>query len=132
MASRIVGARKWQRAMKQLPDDLRANVADALKETVDAVHARGKANIASMLTRRSGELEKNYRRSVSKKSLKGRVGYLSRKAASAAFYARFVDGGTINMAARPFHTNAVEAEREHGERRMREARDKAIRQFGRG
>lgn len=125
------GAREWQRAMRQLPDDLRDKVADALRQTVDAVHSRGRANIRSMVERRSGVLEKNYRKSVSRKSLKGRVGYLSKRAAQQAFYAPFIHDGTQYITARPFHANAVEAERERDELRMRNARDEAIRQFGR-
>lgn len=129
MASRMVGVREYRAALKRLPQHLKDEVATSIKTTVDAVHARGKSNIASMVTRRTGTLDRNYRRSVSKKSLKGRVGYLSAAARSAAFYARFINDGTIKMQARPFHTNAVEAEKELDEARMVQARDKALRRL---
>lgn len=126
MASTMTGVREYRAALKRAPNDLRENVLAAVTETVNGVHARGKANIRSMVTRRSGELDRNYRKSISKKSLSGRVGYLSAKAREAAFYARFVNDGTIKMSARPFHTNAVEAEMELDEARMVAARDRVL------
>lgn len=126
MASRITGIREYRAALKRAPAHLREEVFEAVKDTTESVHARGKANITSMTVRRTGILYRNYRRSLSKASLRGRVGYLSESARDAAFYARFINDGTVKMAARPFHTNAVEAEREADTARMVRARDKAI------
>lgn len=126
MASRMTGIKEYRAALRRLPADLKEDVAAAIKTTVDGVHARGKANIQSMVKRRTGTLEKNYRKSVAKKALRGRVGFLSAKARSEAFYARFINDGTVNMAARPFHTNAVEAEQEADTQRMVRARNLAL------
>lgn len=130
MASRMTGVREYRAALKRAPEHLREEVFAAVKETVDGVHARGKANIASMTTRRTGKLAFWYRKGVSKRSLSGRVGYLSAKARDEAFYARFINDGTVNMAARPFHTNAVEAEREIDTQRMVKARDDVLARLG--
>lgn len=132
MASKMTGVREYRAALKRAPEHLREEVGAAVQETVVGVHTRGKENIASMTTRRTGELARNYRRSFSKKSLSGRVGYLSAKARDVAFYARFVNDGTVKMAARPFHTNAVEAERELDTQRMVKARDDVLARLGRG
>lgn len=126
MASRMRGVKGFRKALKGLDTDLKENIYGAVKQTVDAVHARGKSNLSSMVTKRTGTLEKNYRRSASRKSLQGRVGYLSAKAKFDAFYARFINDGTRYITARPFHTNAVEAEREADTQRMVKARDRAI------
>lgn len=126
MASRMTGVRQYRADLKRAPAQLKESVADAIRETVDGVHGRGKANIAAMVISRSGALARNYRKSVGRKSLRGRVGYLSAKARDEAFYARFVNDGTINMAARPFHTNAVEAEMDLDQSRMVKARDRVL------
>lgn len=126
MASKMTGVRETRAALKRAPKALKDNVLAAIKETVDGVHARGKANIAAMVTKRTGALDRNYRKSVAPKSLRGRVGYLSDAARAAAFYARFINDGTVKMEARPFHTNAVEAEKELDTQRMVTARDKAL------
>lgn len=131
MAEAWEGARRFQAAIRKAPDDLKKIVADELRETVNAVHAKGRANLAAMVTPRSGALERNYRKSLSKKTLTGRVGYLSAKAKRAAFYARFINDGTRKMAARPFHTNAVESEKEQHQRRMLRARDTVLREIAR-
>lgn len=124
--SRMTGVREFRAALKRAPNDLRENVLQAVTETVNGVHRRGKANIASMTTKRTGELSRNYRKGISRKTLSGRVGYLSAKARAAAFYARFVNDGTAKMQARPFHTNAVEAEKELDTVRMVAARDRVL------
>lgn len=132
MASRMTGVREYRAALKRAPNDLRENVLAAVTETVNGVHARGKANIRAMTTPRSGLLFREYRRSVSKKTLQGRVGYLSETTREVVFYARFVNDGTINAEARPFHTNAVEAEMELDEARMVKARDRILGLLGGG
>lgn len=123
MASRMTGVREMRAALKRAPDNLKDGVRDAIQKTVDGVHARGKANIAAMVTNRTGNLFRLYRKSNAPKTLRGRVGYLSAASRDGAFYARFVNDGTVKMEARPFHTNAVEAEKELDEARMVKARD---------
>lgn len=126
MASRMTGAKEFRAALKRAPADLKREVAAAIKQTVDGVHARGKANIRAMVTRQTGALERNYRKSFSPRALRGRVGYLSARSRDEAFYARFINDGTIKMAARPFHTNAVEAEMESDQQRMVTARNRIL------
>lgn len=128
--SHMTGVREYRAALKAAPAHLRDQVSEAVKATVVAVHARGRANIASMVTRRSGNLSRLYRKSFAKKSLRGRVGYLSAKSRTVAFYARFINDGTVKMSARPFHTNAVEAEKEINTQRMVRARDKMLSALG--
>ena len=136
MASRITGVREYRAALKFASPHLRDRVLEAIRATTIAVHARGKANIASMTTRRTGELSRLYRRSVSKKTLRGRVGYLSAASRGKVFYARFVHDGTAStgfgkgITARPFHDNAVEAEHEQDTQRMVRARDKMLANLG--
>lgn len=130
MASRMTGVREYRAALKRAPAHLREEVADAIKQTVDGVHARGLANIDAMTTARSGFLRRYYNKSVGRKSLRGRVGYLSSTSREVVFYARFINDGTVKMAARPFHTNAVEAEQELDTARMVKARDDALARLG--
>lgn len=133
--SEMLGIREYRAALKRAPADMREQVFGAIKTTVDGVHGRAKGNIASMVKKRSGALDRNYRKYVSRQNLTGRVGYLSAAAAAKAFYARFVNDGTSQMPARPFHTNAVEAEKELDTARMVKARDDVIRKMtlgGRG
>lgn len=127
MASKMTGVRVYRAALKRLPAHLREEVAESIQETVNGVHSRGKANIATMTNEQSGDLNRLYRKSNAPKTLRGRVGYLSAASRAKAFYARFVNDGTIKMAARPFHDNAVEAEQELDTARMVKARDDAFR-----
>ena len=129
--TRMKGIRQMRRALKRLPDDLKDQVRKEMQITLDGVHARGRANIAAMIPKagndvRTGNLKRLYRKSKVGKALKGRVGYLSRASFRKAWYARFVNDGTVKMTARPFHTNAVEAEKERDTRRMVLARNKAV------
>lgn len=117
----------YRKDLREAPEELRENIVAALKETVTAVHARGKANIQSTFKRRTGALLRNYKRTVRKKSLTALVGYITKAGRRDAFYARFLHDGTRSMPARPFHGNAVEAEKEADTRRHIEARDKVLR-----
>lgn len=81
--------------------------ADAIQETVSEVHTAGRENIDSMLRKISGKLRRGYAKKMSKKSLKGLVGYVNSRARQTAFYARFVHDGTSNAKAFPFHDQAV-------------------------
>ncbi|MCG8668917.1 MAG: hypothetical protein MI867_05850 [Pseudomonadales bacterium] len=60
----------------------------------------------------TGIFRRNYRWSVSKAKLKGRVGFLSARAARKAFYAKWFFYGSENQPARPVHDDAFEANRE--------------------
>lgn len=58
----------------------------------------------------TGQFRRLYRRSISKKQLKGRVGLLSSTSVARAPQVRWFNDGTINQPARPFHDDAFEAE----------------------
>lgn len=126
MTSRMTGIKEARAALKQAPSVMKDEVIAAIRQTVNGVHSRGQSNISSMVTQRSGALLRNYRKSVRTASLTGVVGYITAKARSEAFYARFINDGTVKMAARPFHTNAVESEKEADQGRMVKARDRVL------
>lgn len=60
----------------------------------------------------TGLFRRNYRWSISRAKLKGRVGFLSARAARNAFYAKWFFYGSENQPARPVHDDAFEANRE--------------------
>lgn len=60
----------------------------------------------------TGLFRRNYRWSISKRKLTGRVGFLSARAARAAYYAKWFFYGSENQPARPVHDDAFEANRE--------------------
>lgn len=138
--SRMLGVREFRGALKRAPAELRGLAADGIAATVAEVHARGRANVEAMaigtspkpVQKRKGKqyprrvLRRHYRKSVSRKRLVGKVGYLTRKARREAYYVRFVHNGTAKMAARPFHARAVEASASADEKRMVRARDIAL------
>ncbi|MEO0623137.1 MAG: hypothetical protein AAF183_13000 [Pseudomonadota bacterium] len=126
----MVGVREYRTALKDAPEDLQREVFGAIKQTVDGVHGRGKANLAAMTDEQSGTLRRLYRKTTSRRSLSGRVGYLSDAARFDVFYARFIHDGTIHMPARPFHGNAIEAEQELDQARMVKARDNLLAALG--
>ncbi|WP_216671389.1 hypothetical protein, partial [Mangrovicoccus sp. HB161399] len=84
------------------------------------------ANIGSMTTRRTGKLRSWYRKSLRKAKVSGFVGYISAKARSAAYYARFVHDGTLRQDARPFHERAVDANASDHSFEMRQALRNAL------
>lgn len=92
---------------------------DEIEKTVAAIHREGRANINSMVKRRTGKLSRFYTKGVSRAKGKGAVGYRTKKAKKEAFYARFVHDGTADNAAKPFHDNAVESEEANHQHRMK-------------
>lgn len=125
--SRLKGATKARARARQRPDILDRQTVAAISDTVDDVHQAGRANISNMVKRRSGLLRRRYRKSVRKQTKTGKVGYITKSAQRAAFYARFVHDGTKFITARPFHDLAVaQAEGAHV-RRMRRALGSTIR-----
>jgi len=111
------GARGRARARPGVLDEM---VLDGLAATVTEVRQDAWENINSMATRRTGILRRNYRKSMSKAKMTGRVGYITRAAKRKAFYARFIHDGTRYIQARPFHDIAVA--RQEGKHRARMAR----------
>ncbi len=119
--SRARGFRGARRRAKARPGLLDKVTVDAIGDTVDAVHGAGRANIAAMVKRRSGLLRRRYSKTVRKAKQTGLVGYITRSARRAAFYARFVHDGTRYTSARPFHDLAVAEQAPKHKRRMRRA-----------
>lgn len=119
--SRLKGVAKARARARKRPDFLDQKTVAAISETVDEVHRLGRANIDSMITRRSGLLRRRYRKTVLKRTKTGKVGYFTRSAQRAAFYARFVHDGTKFATARPFHDLAVAQTEGAYFRRMRRA-----------
>lgn len=125
--SRLKGAVKARARARQRPDILDRQVAAAISDTVDEVHQAGRANIDSMVKRRSGLLRRRYRKQVRRNAMTGLVGYITKSAQRAAFYARFVHDGTKFVTARPFHDLAVAQTKGAYVRRMRLALGSTIR-----
>lgn len=119
--SRMRGARRAAARMRRLPDALEDAALEEIRETVNAVHREGRANIDAMVKSRTGKLRRYYSKFTSKAKMKGVVGYRTAKAKNEAFYARFVHDGTASAAAKPFHDSAVEAEYAKHSQRMRRA-----------
>lgn len=125
--SGIRGVRARRRAIRALPQALKDEAAATLEDTTAAVHAAGQANYDTMIVSRSGTGRRLYRRSVNRKALAGRVGYLSKKSQARAFYIRFLHDGTVHIAAKPFHDMAVESESGNYQDQMRAALARALR-----
>lgn len=119
--SRLRGVKRARANARARPDILDQLSVKAITETVDAVHQAGRANIDSMVKRRRGLLRRRYGKSVRKSQKLGMVGYVTKAARRAAFYARFVHDGTKTAASRPFHDLAVAEQDGPHNRRMRNA-----------
>lgn len=125
--SQLKGVKKARARVRKLPDALDQKAVSAISDTVTEVHKAGRANIDNMVKRRSGVLRRRYMKSVRKQTKTGKVGYISKAARRAAFYARFVHDGTKLAAARPFHDLAVAETEGAYVRRMRRALGSTIR-----
>ena len=110
--SRLTGVSSVRRAIRALPSALKVEAVQALRTVVSETRDTGRANIDSAFRRHSGDLRRNYRSSVSVKALTGRVGYLTPKARRAAFYARFLHDGTVDIEGIPFHDRAIDVNEE--------------------
>ena len=119
--SRLKGVSKARARSRQRPDILDAKTVAAISETVDQVHKAGRENIDRMIKRRSGLLRRRYRKQVRSRTKTGLVGYITKSARKAAFYARFVHDGTRYAEARPFHDLAVFQHEGAHRRKMRKA-----------
>lgn len=73
MPSVIRGLAFVRRSLREIPEHLRAESALETREVVDEMHRLGRSRIPVD----TGVGRRNYRKSFNKKTLKGRVGYLS-------------------------------------------------------
>jgi hypothetical protein len=124
--SRLKGTKQARARARQRPDILDQKTVAAISDTVDEVHQAGRNNIDNMVKRRKGLLRRRYTKSVRKAKKVGLVGYITKSARRAAFYARFVHDGTKFAASRPFHDLAVAEQEGPHKRRMRSALQKTI------
>lgn len=133
--SGLRGITKARARARQRPDILDQKVVAAISDTVDEVHQAGRANIDSMVKRRSGLLRRNYKKSVQKSRVTGKVGLFGESADKkkgiggkpAVVYGRFIHDGTKFISARPFHQLAVARVDVAHARRMRRALGSTIR-----
>ena len=123
---RAKGFKRARRRNSQRAKSINPLVTEAIADTVNEVHAAGRANIDAMVGRRTGKLRRFYTKVVNKAGTFGRVGYRTRRAQRDVFYARFVHDGTSKTRARPFHDNAVLEFTGRHARRMKLALSKAL------
>lgn len=123
---RASGFRQARRKSAARKASIDPNAAAGIRETVEEVHLEGRKNIDAMTDKRTGRLRRWYKKALRKGGSVGLVGYVSRKARSAAYYARFVHDGTSKTKARPFHDQAVNSEAGNHAKRMRRANADAL------
>jgi len=123
---RATGFRAARAKSRRRAKSLDANTAAAIATTITEVQRDGSDALASMTTRRTGKLERFYKKALREGGAVGLVGYITAAARRSAFYARFIHDGTSKMRARPFHDQAVlSAEGKH-RARMRRAQKRAV------
>ena len=104
----LEGFEKLQAAIKTSPELVRLHAEDTIAKSTFSTAQRMRGTVAV----RTGRLKRAI--STSARGLNGRV-LIEPK----AFYWRFVEYGTVNMAAQPFVRPAAEAEAPHYLERMR-------------
>ena len=124
--SRLKGATRARARARAMPKVLKKNVSLSLGETIASVEVKALRNMDAMVEHRTGTLRRHYKKALLSSSLIGRVGYVTKAAGRAAFYARFVHDGTESAKARPFHDWAVIDEMGPHRARMREALRKSV------
>lgn len=98
----LEGFDSLQRAISSAPAVVKAHASSAVNASVFSVAQRARA----LVPVRSGQLRSQIEASRVVTGLTGGVGIVSK----AGFYWRFVEFGTVNMAAQPFFRPAAEAE----------------------
>ena len=113
-----------RRAIKRAGPELQRQALEEVKTSSKKMYDTTMAGLNSAATYGSfyhgkpgmqsitGIFRRNYRWSISKARMTGRVGFLSAKAARSAFYAKWFFYGSENQPARPVHDDAFEANRE--------------------
>ena len=135
--SKVKGVSSAVRSLRTFKAALRVEAGDTVRETVEETYSAARANIEALGIGRTppgkghkgprGQLRRQYRKSVTKNGVKGRVGYISAAARKKAFYARFVHDGTAKAPGRPFHDLAVDESEPRFAARARQAMARANR-----
>jgi len=119
---RLKGVKQLRAAILRADPELREEVLEEVENSTARMlsDARNRLNSAASyaefhhgkrgMQNITGTFRRLYRRSISKKQLKGRGGLLSSTSVARAPQVRWFNDGTINQPARPFHDDAFEAE----------------------
>lgn len=122
--AKVRGAKEVRRAIKRAGPEVQEMALKNVRKSAQQMHRdtmNGLETAAAYgpfyhgglgMRRITGIFRRNYRWSISKTRLTGRVGFLSARAARAAFYASMFFYGTQTQPARPVHDDAFEANRE--------------------
>ena len=121
---KLEGFEATRRALVKAPDVARVHASSAVATSTFAVAQRAR----SMVPVDTGTLKSSIASSRTVNGLSGSVGLDNR----AAYYWRYVEFGTRNMAARPFFRPAAEQERNAFIQRMREIGPKIERDLAGG
>lgn len=118
----LIGSREAQRALRQLPE----NVKSEAQATMDVTAFHVARGAQARVHRRTGFLLARIRWASRPRSLSAVVGVDSE-----AFYWKFLEYGTVKMDAQPFMRPAAEAEESDHGARMLQALEKANSQMER-
>lgn len=137
--AKIVGTREVRRAIKAAGPELTDEILVEVRKSTQAMHQEamegfdtagdiapfyhGQQGMQSV----SGIARRFYRWSVSKATLTGRVGLLTKRANKKAYYLHFFNEGTVNQPARPVHERAFELESEEFIQNQRKALVRTLR-----
>lgn len=128
--SSLRGITQLRRALRKLPQDIKAEVQDAVLEAGTMVYR----DMVAAAPRETGNLAQSIQIKRSPDKLVVRVGFVSKKAKRDGFYARFHELGTKGspehnippLPARPFIAPALDANRVEIKRVIGEAVHRAI------
>lgn len=128
--AKIRGAKELRAAIRKMPPDLKAEATKEVRASTKRMHRKvmellnsaasyapfwhGKPGMQNVTTalHAAGTARRNYRYSVVKQGMTGRVGLLSPAAERTAFHMRFFLYGTVHQPARNVHADAFESERD--------------------
>ena len=126
--SRLSGVNNLRRTLRRLPEDATAEVVEAVSYGAELVHADALTKAAVD----TGDMVSQISHKQSRDGLSARIGFRGKKANRKAFYAKFLEFGTIQQLARPFLQPALEQNRRHIFDRIRTAVTRAMRRASRG
>lgn len=122
--ARIRGAEDVRKAIRKAGPELQRQALEEVRASSKKMHQDAMAGLDTAasyaalyhgkpgMQNITGTFRRFYRWSVSPTKMKGRVGFLSARAAHKAFYAKWFFYGSANQPARPVHDDAFEANRE--------------------
>lgn len=140
--ARIIGIKELQAALKASPEFVRQEATKEVRASSTAMRAKVMELLASAasyaplwhgqpgMLNVTGKARRNYRVSVVKGGLEGRVGLLTPAAEKAAPELRFFLYGTVHQPSRNAHDDAFEAERDPFIVRQEAALERALVRMG--